>query len=78
MLLFLSDSFRIETTNTVIHSHSYHENHTQFQTKMARAKSIPVLRPKWCKSPHPLGLHIPILAHIREYPSPPPPPGVKS
>ena len=32
--LLLSYSFRIETINTFIHSHSSLENHTRFQTKM--------------------------------------------
>ena len=39
-----SYQFRIETTNTFIHSLSSIENHTRFQTKVG--KSIPVFRPK--------------------------------
>ena len=36
ILLFLSYSFRIESTNTFLHSLSYVENHTRFQTKMGK------------------------------------------
>ena len=39
-----SYQFRIETTNTFIHSLSSIENHTRFQTKVG--KSLPVFRPK--------------------------------
>ena len=33
---FLSFSFENETTNTFIHSRSFLENHTQFQTKKGK------------------------------------------
>ena len=36
ILLFLSDSFGIETTNTFIHSCSFLETQTLFQTKMGK------------------------------------------
>ena len=44
---FLSYSLGIETINTFIHSLSYLENHTLFQTKTAQ-------------KPYPMGRHIPV------------------
>ena len=83
ILLFLSDSFGIETTNTFIHFRSYHENHTQFHIKMAGAKSIfwPVLRQKWCKIHTLWGrtyLYDPYTGSYKGVPLPPPLRGVKS
>ena len=49
ILLLLSNSFGVETTHTFIHLRSFLDNHTRFQTKMA--KFIPVFRPKRRKNP---------------------------
>ena len=55
MLHFLSYSFGIETTNTLIHNRSSFVNHTRFQTKTAQ-------------KPHPLGVADTFMAYIRESP----------
>ena len=47
--LLLSYSFRIETINMLIHSHSSLENHARFQTKMDKVYTV--LRPKRRKNP---------------------------
>ena len=47
--LFLSYSFGIKRIHTFIHSSGSLDNHTRFQTKMA--KCIPVFRPKRRKNP---------------------------
>ena len=47
--LLLSYSFRIETINMLIHSHSSLENHARFQTKMDKVYTV--LRPKRHKNP---------------------------
>ena len=47
--LLLSYSFRIETINMLIHSHSSFENHERFQTKMDKVYTV--LRPKRRKNP---------------------------
>ena len=44
---FFPYSFGMETINTFIHSRSFLENHTRFQTKWA--KCIPVFRSTWAK-----------------------------
>ena len=49
ILLFLSYSFGIETTNLFIHSRDFLKNHTRFQTKCE--KCIPVFRLKRRKNP---------------------------
>ena len=35
------------------------------------AMSIPAFRPKPAQKPHPLGRHIPYIAHMRDYPPDP-------
>ena len=53
---FLSYSFGIEMTIAFIHSRSFLENHTRFQTKMGKFSSMPFGATHAC------------IAYIREYP----------
>ena len=55
MLHFLSYSFGIETTNTLIYNRSSFVNHTRFQTKTAQ-------------KPYHLGVAHTYMAYIRESP----------
>ena len=57
LLLFLSDSFGIEMTNTLIHSCSFLENHHQFQNKMGKIYTL--FQTEKEQKPYPLGRHIP-------------------
>ena len=58
ILNFLSYSFGIETTNTLIHNRSSLVNHTRFQRKMGKIFSR--FQAKTAQKPYPLGRHIPI------------------
>ena len=59
IFLLLSYSFRIETINTFIYSHSSLENHIPIPDQKW-TKCIPVFRPKRRKKPYPMGRHIPM------------------
>ena len=54
ILNFLSYSFGIETTNTLIHNRSSLVNHTRFQRKMGKVFSR--FQTKTAQKPYPLGL----------------------
>ena len=58
ILNFLSYSFGIETTNTLIHNRSSLVNHTRFQRKMGKIFSR--FQTKTAQKPYPLGRHIPV------------------
>ena len=58
-----SYSFGIETTNTFIHSRSFLENHTRFQTKMGKVYIF--FRTETAQKPYPLGRHMPINTYCR-------------
>ena len=74
IFLFLSYSFRIETINTFIHSRSSFENHIRFQTKMGKVYMYPFSdQIKTVQKRYPMGRHIPYIAYIGEYTTPPPP-----
>ena len=51
----LSYLFGIETTNKFIHSRSFQENHTRFQTKMGKVYNR--FQTKTAQKPYPLGRH---------------------
>ena len=57
ILNFLSYSFGIETTNTLIYNRSSLVNHTRFQRKMGKIFSR--FQTKTAQKPYPLGGHIP-------------------
>ena len=58
VFLFPSYSFGIGTINTFIRSRSSLENHTRFQTKMAKVYTS--FQTKKAQKSNPLGRHIPI------------------
>ena len=55
-MLFLSHSFGIETTNTLIYSRSSLENHTRFQTKMDKVYTR--FQTETAQKAYPMGRHI--------------------
>ena len=57
-MLFLSYSFGIETTNTLIYSLSSLESHTRFQTTMDKVYTR--FHNKTAQKAYPMGRHIPI------------------
>ena len=57
-MLFLSHSFGIETTNTLIYSRSSLENHTRFQTTMDKVYTH--FQTETAQKAYLLGRHIPI------------------
>ena len=58
-----SYSFGIETTNTFIHSRSFLENHTRFETKMGKVYIC--FRTETAQKPYPLGRHMPVSTYCR-------------
>ena len=56
-----SYSFGIEVINTFIHSRSFLENHTRFQTKMVYIW----FRTETAQKPYPLGRHMPVSTYCR-------------
>ena len=58
-----SYSFGIETTNTFIHSCSFLENHTRFQTKMGKVYIF--FRTETAQKPYPLGRHMTVSTYCR-------------
>ena len=58
IFFFLSHSSGIETVNTFIHSRSYLENHSRFQTKMGKVYTR--FQTKTAQKPYPIGRHIPV------------------
>ena len=67
MLHFLSYSFGIETTNTLIHNRSSFVNQTRFQTNMGKVYTR--FLTKTAQKPYPLGVAHTYMAYIREYPT---------
>ena len=59
IFLFLSYLFGIETINTFMHSCSFLENHTRFQTK--NWQNLYPFQTKKAQKPYPFGQHISIL-----------------
>ena len=66
---FLSYSFGIETIKMFVHSRSYPENHTRFQTK--KGKLYIRFQTKIAQKPLPDGAAHTYMAYIRQYPPPP-------
>ena len=79
IFLCLSYSFETEMINMFIHSHRSLESHAQFQTKMSKVYTR--FQTKYIVvglKPTPFGVAHTYMVNIKENPSPPPPPRVKT